>query len=204
MKYSLIKKKIVPVIYNTFKRIIIKYFKFNLLISLNLINKQLIFQLCSINLQFNYLMVNKDIRLLWRESSLLLSFLLKMKIMPPLNNSLIDNILNKNLASIRQLKYLTLIQKSNKYLYVYFNDKTLNNKNLFIIYSYFLIILYTKKVLKIDFFQINKAKQLASNSKFSIIRSPFVYSKSKESYGSNNYNLIIRLKNFPNIFVSSY
>lgn len=205
MKYSIIKKKIVPIV---FKIIKIKYFKLNLLIKLSMIHKLSIFHLHKINFQFNYLMINKDIRLLWRESSLFLSFLIKMKVTQQLNKSwenkgLIGNISIKNLTFIRQLKYLNLIQKLNKYLYIYYT-KVVISKDLFISYNYFLNILYNKKILNVDFFQINKVKQLTSNQNFSIIRSPFVYSKSKESFGLNNYNLIIRLNNFSNIVVMSY
>ena len=51
---------------------------------------------------------------------------------------------------------------------------------------------------------MNQIKQLNSNQNFSIIRSPFIYSKSKESLGSTSHNLIITLSDFFNIFYTSY
>lgn len=162
--------------------------------------------------KINYMMINKDFRLLWRESSLLLSFLLKIKTIQPYKNYIYNKLINKqfllhsNLKCIKKLKYLNLIQKLNMPL------QTLLIYNLISNYKNFLKNKYKKRkhsqsnyfkemLMNINHFEIKASR---SNNNFSIIRSPFVYSKSKESFGSCNYKLLITLQNFPNVFASLY
>jgi len=176
----------------------------NLLNIIHFINKLSNSYVHRIDIRINFMMINKDFRLLWRESSLFLSFLLKINIIKSSNNSIYHKLLSSSLYNdikhIRKLKYLDLIQKWNIPLQVVLSyNNFISNQNKKKDHSQ---PNYFKKTLTtIANFQI---KTLQSDKKISIIRSPFVYSKSKESFGLYNYALLISLKNLPNIFTLLY
>jgi hypothetical protein len=207
MKYKKLHKKKIHINFLKLNKTNINLTRSNLLIMVYLISQLFNVYIHKTYVKINYMMVNKDFRLLWRESSLLLSFLLKIKTIQPSNNYIYNEfLLNKNLKCIRKLKYLNLVQKLNVPL------QTLLLHNLIPSYKNFLNNKYKKRkhsqpnyfkemLININNFQV---KALRPNKNFSIIRSPFVYSKSKESFGSCNYRLLITLQNFPNIFISLY
>lgn len=178
--------------------------KSNLLNMIHFINKSSNSYVHRIDLRINFMMINKDFRLLWRESSLFLSFLLKINMIESSNNSIYHKLLNNSLYNdikhIRKLKYLDLIQKWNTPLQAistYNNFISNQNKKK----NHSQPNYFKKTLIAIAHFHV---KALQSDKKISIIRSPFVYSKSKESFGLYNYALLISLKNLPNIFTSLY
>lgn len=204
MKYRRLSKKelhLNPLKYN---QITINYKEYNLLPIIYYINKSLNNYVHKMDVRINFMMMNKDFRLLWRESSLLLSFLLKIRITQPSKNYIYSKFLNSliyhSIKRIKRLKCLNLIQKWNiplRTIPTYNN--LLNNQNKITPHSQ---PNYFKRMwINITHFQI---KILQSDKKISIIRSPFVYSKSKESFSLYNYALLISLTNFPNMFTSLY
>jgi len=204
MKYRKLSKKEIHINSMKYNQITINYKKSNLLSIVYYIAESLNNYIHRIDTKISFMMMNKDFRLLWRESSLLLSFLLKIKITQPSKNCIYDKFLNSvsynNIKRIRKLKYLNLIQKWNIPLRTRPTyNSLLNNQNKIKKHSQ---PNYFKRMwINIAHFQI---KTLQSDKKFSIIRSPFVYSKSKESFGLYNHALLISLTDFPNIFTPLY
>ena len=204
MRYIKLSKKEIHINYLKNNISNINFKEYNLFTIIYIINKLFNNYIHKISIKINYLMINKDFRLLWRESSLFLSFLLKIRTVQPSKNYIYSK-----LPILKKLKYLNLIQNLNISLQTLLIYNLIANHNNFLENQYkknkkkehSQPNYFRKMLIRINYFQI---KTIWSNKNFSIIRSPFVYSKSKESFGSYEYALLISLKNFPNIFTSLY
>ena len=128
MKYNKIKKKIILTNFLTLNKMKIKYQLTRILNAADHIIRLTATHLNKIKINFTYIMVNNDIRLLSRETSLLLSFIIKLKTITKANKcNSINKIKNyyfadNNLKFARQVKYLKLLQK----LKIYTNITTPN------------------------------------------------------------------------------